>query len=42
MQFKKNQANIKALLDFDSKLNAINLAYTAKLELKVKLTNVRA
>lgn len=32
--FKKNQAKVQALLDFDSEVNDMTLAYTARLGLK--------
>lgn len=35
MQFKKDQAKIRALLDFGSKVNIMTLVYVAKLDLKV-------
>lgn len=35
MQFKKNQTKIWALLNFDSEINIMTLAYAAKLGLKV-------
>lgn len=40
--FKKNQAKIMALLDSADEINAIVLAYAAKLSLKVWLINVGA
>lgn len=40
--FKKNQAKIRALLDFADEVNAIVPAYMAKLSLKVWLINVGA
>lgn len=36
IRFKKNQAKVKALIDFGSKVNIITLAYLAKLDLKVR------
>ena len=41
VQFCKDKCkNVLAFLDFGSEINAITLAYTAYLGLKVKLTNV--
>ena len=41
MQFWKNQGKeILALLNFGSEVNAMTLAYTAQLEIKVQMTNV--
>lgn len=35
VQFIKNQAEIQDLLDFDSNVNIITLAYTTKLDPKI-------
>lgn len=40
LRFKKDQAKIKALLDFGNEVNGIAPAYAAKLDLKVWLTDV--
>lgn len=42
VRFKKDQANIQALLDSGSEINTISLAYAAKLGFKDRLTNVDA
>lgn len=39
---KKNQAEVQALLDFGSDVNAMTSAYTTKPDLKVWLTNIKA
>lgn len=41
MRFKKDQAKVQALLNSSSKVNAMNLVYTAKLGLKHWPTDVR-
>lgn len=38
--FKKNQAKIQALIDFDSEINVITPAYIIKLGFKIYITNV--
>lgn len=40
--FKKNQAKYQALLNYDSKINAITPAYITKLGFKVRSTNIEA
>lgn len=35
MQFKKNQAQIKTLIDFGNKVNVMAPAYTAKQDFKI-------
>lgn len=40
--FRKDQTKIQALIDFASEVNAISLAYAAKLGLKIRPTNIRA
>ncbi len=40
VRFKKNQAKVQTLIDYGSEVNAITLAYAAKLDLKVRPTNV--
>lgn len=42
VQFKKNQAKVQALLNFDNEVNIMILAYITRLGFKVRLTNVRA
>lgn len=42
VKFKKNQVKIEALLDSDSKINAMTLAYTARLGLKIQPTDIEA
>lgn len=42
MHFKKDQANIQALLDSVSKINVIILVYAANLDLKIWPTNIGA
>ena len=42
VRFKKDQDDTKALIDSGSEVNAINPAYTKKLGLRVRQTNVRA
>lgn len=42
IQFKKNKAKVQALLNSSIKVNAMILAYTAKLGLKIWLINIRA
>ena len=42
VRFQKDQNDIHALLDSDSKVNAINPAYAKKLGLCIRQTNVRA
>ena len=42
MQFCKDKETIGALINSGGKVNTITLAYTAKLGLKVYLTNVGA
>lgn len=38
--FKKDQAKVQSLLDSYNEVNAMILAYAAKLELKVQPTNI--
>lgn len=38
--FKKDKNNIKVLLDSNSELNTITLAYTSKLDLYIRCTNM--
>lgn len=38
----KDQTKIQALLDSNSEVNVMTLAYAAKLDLKVQLTNIGA
>ena len=40
--FKKDQNNTQALIDLDSQVNAMNPAYTKKLGLRVRQTDLRA
>lgn len=40
--FKKDQAKIQALIDFDSEINTMIPAYVDKLSLKIRPTNVEA
>lgn len=40
--FKKNQAKIQALLNFNTEINTMTPAYMANLGLKIRPTNVRA
>lgn len=40
VRFKKDQIKVQALLNSDSKVNVMSLAYAAKLGLKVQPTNV--
>lgn len=42
VHFKKNQAEIWVLLDFDNKINTITLTYIIKLGFKIQQTNVGA
>lgn len=42
MRFKKNQAKIQALIDFNNKINVMILAYAIKLGLKLQTTNIGA
>ena len=42
VQFQKDENGIQALLDSDSKINAINPAYAKKLGLRISQTNVKA
>lgn len=42
LQFKKNQTNIQALINSGSEVNAIILAYTARLDLKIWLISIGA
>lgn len=42
MRFKKDQANVQALLDSGSKINTMTPTYAAKFDLKVRPTDVRA
>lgn len=42
VHFKKNQAEIQALINSRSKVNVMTLAYISKLGLKVWSTNMRA
>ena len=42
VQFRKNKNNIQALIDSGSEVNAMNPAYTKKLGLRVRQTNVGA
>lgn len=39
---KKNQTKVRALLDFDSEVTAMALAYATNLGLKIRSTNVKA
>lgn len=39
---KNNENNVRILIDFNSKVNAITLVYTAKLSFKLYFTNVKA
>ncbi len=41
-QFQEDQPEVKAFIDFDSKVNTITLAFAAKLELRPRPTNVGA
>lgn len=40
--FKKNQAEIQALINFENKVNTMTPVYASKLGLKVLPTNIRA
>ena len=42
VQFQKDKEVIRALIDFGSKVNAINPAYTSKLGFLVRKTDVGA
>lgn len=42
VHFKRDQANVQALLNFSSGINAMSSIYTAKLGLKIRLTNIKA
>lgn len=42
VHFKKNQVKTQALIDSDSKVNAITWSYVTKLGLKIRVTDVRA
>lgn len=42
INFKKDQTKIRALLDFDNKVNIITLAYIAKPSFQIQSTNIKA
>lgn len=42
IRFKKEQAKIQALLNFNSEVNIISLVYVAKLGFKIRSTDVKA
>lgn len=42
MYFKKIQVEVQVLLDFDSKVNAMTLAYSARLSFKIEITYIEA
>lgn len=41
VQFKKNQAEVQAILDSGSEVNIMTLAYAAKLDLKIRPISIR-
>lgn len=42
LYFKKDQAKVQTILDFDTKVNALISAYVASLSPKIRLTNIGA
>lgn len=42
ISFKKDQAKIQAVLDFDNKVNAMISVYAAKLDFNIESINIKA
>lgn len=42
VQFKKDQAKVQALINFDNEVNTMNLTYIVKLSFKIRSINIKA